>query len=41
MLEMVRNGIISADQGESYGDISMSKREKELEEDLNVELENE
>lgn len=43
MLEMVRNGIISAEQGESYGDISMSKREKELEEDLNLneEIENE
>lgn len=41
MLEMVRNGIISADQGESYGDISMSKREQELEEDLNEEIENE
>lgn len=41
MLELVRSGIISADQGESYGDISMSKREKELEDDLNEEeLEN-
>lgn len=39
MLELVRNGIISAEQGESYGDISMSKQEKELNEELDEELE--
>lgn len=39
LLELVRNEIILADQGENYGDISIIKREKELEEKLNEEIE--